>query len=87
MGFYDIEQKYPNIKIVNVSQLPWVIVEVNVKDAPHQELELLNTRNSYTHVDVRNSKTIVEALTDFRPRNILSGVLMVRGRDSSTPIR
>jgi len=34
MGFYDIEQKYPNIKIVNVSQLPSVTVELKAKDKP-----------------------------------------------------
>ncbi|MGA1823468.1 MAG: DUF362 domain-containing protein [bacterium] len=35
MGFYDIEKKYPNVKIVNLSQLPSQEVELKAKGKPY----------------------------------------------------
>lgn len=35
MGFYDIEEKYPNIMIVNVSNLPSCIVELQARGKPY----------------------------------------------------
>jgi hypothetical protein len=62
------------------------LVFVNQSFKTHKELGLLYTWNSYTHVDVRNSRAIVEVLTDSRPRNIVKGVHMVSGCDSSPAI-
>jgi len=68
---------YPLFKHLQVRHDALVFVNESFKT--HKELGLLNRWNSYTHVDVRNSKAIVEVLTDFRPRNIVKGVHMVRG--------
>ncbi len=35
MGYFDMEKKYSNVKVVNISQLPEVIVEFNVKGRPY----------------------------------------------------
>ena len=35
MGFYDIEKKYPNVEIVNISKLPSRTVELKAKDKPY----------------------------------------------------
>jgi uncharacterized protein (DUF362 family) len=35
MGFYDIEKKYPNVRVVNISNLPSITVELQARGKPY----------------------------------------------------